>query len=186
MGGKVAATMALDPEMQPLISKLVIEDISPHRGAVSDEYHKYVKAMRASDLSSNKSDIAKKLAEVVTNSEVRHFLITNVRKRLEEEVVKGMPRHEWILNLEALDEWMEHIMSFQVTEGRFEGPTLVVTGAFSNFVRHQDKQELKDKFFPKAEFVEIPHSGHWVHTHQPILFADAVVGFLTGDGGKSA
>lgn len=48
MGGKVAMAFALSPYLpESLLSNLIVADIAPSKGGLSDEFTSYVKAMKA-------------------------------------------------------------------------------------------------------------------------------------------
>lgn len=48
LGGKTVTTLALHPDLpEGLIGHLVVEDISPKRAGLSDDFQAYIKAMKA-------------------------------------------------------------------------------------------------------------------------------------------
>ncbi|QDH13556.1 alpha/beta fold hydrolase [Formicincola oecophyllae] len=59
----------------------------------------------------------------------------------------------------------------------YEGPTLFVRGAHSNYIDGAGVQALKD-LFPQAHLETIPQAGHWLHVEQPDLFQKIVLNFL--------
>jgi len=83
------------------------------------------------------------------------------------------------LNLDVLDAEMDRITGFPEIGGRFEGPTLFVTGQNSDYVRPEYHPRILE-LFPNAQFVEIPDAGHWLHAEQPRAFISAVRAFLGG------
>lgn len=57
------------------------------------------------------------------------------------------------------------------------GPSLFIKGEDSGYIRGGDKIGIR-KWFPKAEMVSIPKSGHWLHAEAPEVFATIVLTFL--------
>lgn len=62
-------------------------------------------------------------------------------------------------------------------EKKFEGPTLFIGGALSDYIPVSDKTQIKETF-PEARFVYIPGAGHWVHSQKPTEFLDQVLMFI--------
>ena len=55
-GGKVAMSVALDPELpEGLLENLIVEDIAPSKGALSPEFQGYIQGMKAVDAAKVKS-----------------------------------------------------------------------------------------------------------------------------------
>ena len=164
MGGKAAMMLALS---QPrLVRKLVVADIAPV--AYDHSQVPLIDAMRAVDLSAveRRSDAAAQLAEVPDDG-TRAFLLQSL------DVKAG----RWMLNLDALADRMPEIMGFPDVAGTFDGPTLFLTGADSDYVRpdHRDRIEA---LFPEARTASIPGAGHWLHAQKPREFEAAVRTFL--------
>ena len=87
----------------------------------------------------------------------------------------------WRLNLEAIVSNVGSISGpfpkFHEAGLRYEGNALFVRGEHSKFVRGHDEAEVR-RLFPRAEFVTVPESGHWVHIEKREEFVRAVVPFL--------
>ena len=60
---------------------------------------------------------------------------------------------------------------------RFDGPTLMLHGALSDYVNPETHPEIL-RHFPQAEFAKIDGAGHWLHAEKPREFQAAVEGFL--------
>lgn len=168
MGGKAAMMLALTaPER---VARLIVADIAPvtyDRSQIG-----YVEAMRATELNGvdRRSEAETRLAAHVEDPMVRAFLLQSV------ELGGAGPR--WKLNLDALGAEMPRIMGFELPpDASFEGPTLFVTGAESDYVQPEDWPRIR-RLFPAVEHVEIPAAGHWVHADAPGAFIEAVEAFL--------
>lgn len=61
--------------------------------------------------------------------------------------------------------------------GVFEGETLFIGGALSNYILSQDEFLIKQQF-PKAKIIKISNAGHWVQAENPKDFAAVVKEFL--------
>ena len=83
----------------------------------------------------------------------------------------------WRINLDVLDREMDKILGFPDIDGQFEGPTLFLTGAESDYVEraHRDRSRA---LFPNARFASLPGAGHWLHADKPREFEAAVRVFL--------
>lgn len=169
MGGKTAMEFALShPER---VERLLIVDIAPKEYPASHE--QIIEALRSVDLSkmSSRADIDHVLADQIPDPPVRRFLLKN----LSYSTTKG--RYEWELNLDAIQEHYARINE-AIKNGRtFDGPTLFVRGADSDYISEKDEQDIK-KLFPQAEFKTVEEAGHWVHADQPEDFAEIAVDFL--------
>lgn len=170
MGGRTAMVLALTrPE---LVRKLVVVDIPP---AASGSGHlSYVRAMRELDLEqvTRRKEADDLLAEAVPEYATRMFLLQNL-------VPDEDGRLQWRINLPAIESAMDVLTDFPRfgSDRRFEGPTLFVTGAKSDYVRAEHRPEI-ERLFPNARTVEVADAGHWVHAEQPDAFLEAVGTFL--------
>ena len=144
MGGKAAMVMALQhPE---LVEKLVIADIAPVTYSHSQTQH--IDAMRAVDLKGveKRSDAGENL-----DPEVRDFLLQSL----------DIKEKKWKLNLDVLEAEMPKIIGFPEVTGRYDGPTLFLSGADSDYVQRDHRDTIKG-LFPNAKFAKIPSAGHWL------------------------
>lgn len=72
---------------------------------------------------------------------------------------------------------MPKILSFPDLDSRFDGKTLFLSGADSDYVAREYRPRIKE-LFPDASFVKIKDAGHWLHAERPREFESAVRGWL--------
>ncbi len=169
MGGKAAMQLALT---QPdLIRRLIVADIAPV--AYTHDQTRHVDAMRALDLSTlaTRADADQALAARIDDPALRAFFLQSLDFK-----APGGPR--WRLNLDALDAQMPHIVGWPGTVGRFDHPTLFLTGANSHYVKPEHRDTIR-ALFPTARFARLPDAGHWLHAEKPREFEETVRVFLT-------
>ena len=167
MGGKAAMQLALTrPER---VARLVVADIAPV--AYGHTQMHLIEAMRGLDLTgvTRRGEADALLAESVAEPGVRAFLLQSL------DLKSDPPR--WRLNLDALGAEMARILGWPDTPGRFEGPTLFLSGAASDYVRPEHRDTIR-ALFPAARFAKIPGAGHWLHAEKPREFEAAVAAFL--------
>jgi pimeloyl-ACP methyl ester carboxylesterase len=167
MGGKVAMALALAEPA--LVARLVVVDIAPI--AYPPALRPYVAAMQAiplrSGLTRRDADVA--LSATIPEPGIRAFLVQNLRMQ------DDPPR--WRLGLEEIAAAMPVIEGFPDLPGRYEGPTLVINGERSNYIRPDSHPRLQ-ALFPTARFATVPGVGHWVHAENPAGFLALVDPFL--------
>ena len=61
----------------------------------------------------------------------------------------------------------------------YDGPTLLVAGALSDYVG-PDHADAMRAAFPAARLVTIKNAGHWVHSEQPQVFTTVLRQFAAG------
>lgn len=174
MGGKAAMQLALTQERfsdQPLIRRLILGDIAPV--AYGHDQTQYARAMQAVDLTglTSRSEAEARLAEHLDDAALRAFFLQSLELRGE-----GAPR--WRLNLQVLERDMANVVGWPDTQGRFDGPTLFLSGANSHYVRPEHRDHIR-ALFPHARFAKIPGAGHWLHAEKPREFEETVRVFLT-------
>jgi len=165
MGGKAAMVLAVgNPDK---VNRMIVADIAPT--PYNHTQIHLAKAMQGLDPGavSSRAEADARLAQNIPESGVRAFLLQSLD-------TKGQ---SWKLNLDVLAAEMEKILGFPHLEGRFEGPTLFLSGAESDYVRSQHRPEIK-RLFPTARFAKIPGAGHWIHAEKPREFEAAVRAFL--------
>lgn len=165
MGGKAAMMLALRHPKK--VRRLVVADIAP----VSYDHTQMpmIDAMRAVDLSlvETRRDADEQLAQYVVEAGVRAFLLQSL----------DFKARKWRLNLDVLTKDMPKILSFPEVSGTFEGSTLFLSGADSDYVTREYRPAIKT-LFPNARFAKLPDAGHWLHADQPRGFEAAVRIFL--------
>lgn len=166
MGGKAAMAMALRwPEQ---VGRLLVSDIAP----VSYQHGNtaYTSAMQAvpltRDLTRRQADAA--LAAAVPDPTLRPFLLQNLRLG---------DRPGWRIGLDQIAAAIPDLEGWSDLPGRYEGPTLFVTGALSHYVLPEHRPAIRAQF-PAARFVAIKNAGHWVHADNPAGFLSVLQAFL--------
>jgi pimeloyl-ACP methyl ester carboxylesterase len=159
MGGKAAMVLAL--KYPNLIKRLIVADIAPV--AYSHTQSQHIDAMRSVDLAAieKRSD-----AGAYLDAEVRDFLLQSLD-------VKGK---RWKFNLDVLEAEMPKIIGFPQVSGTYEGETLFLSGADSNYVLHNHRPVIKG-LFHNAHFAKLRDAGHWLHAQKPREFEAAVRAF---------
>lgn len=165
MGGKAAMVLALT--RPDLAHRLVVADIAPV--AYTHSQIQYAEAMRAVDLSGieRRSDASDLLTPHVDDPELIPFFLQSL----------DVKKRRWTLNLDTLASEMDQIMGFPEISGSYQGKTLFLSGAESDYVRREHRPRIK-ALFPKARFAKIPGAGHWLHAEKPREFEAAVRTFL--------
>lgn len=169
MGGKAAMQLALT--QGALIRRLIVADIAPVAYGHDQSHH--ARAMRALDLTgvTSRGEADRRLAATVEDAGLRAFFLQSLDLK-----AVGGPR--WRLNLDVLEAEMKGIVGWPGTQGRFDGPTLFLTGAESHYVLPEYRETIR-ALFPKARFAKLPGAGHWLHADKPREFEETVRVFLT-------
>ncbi|PWK60916.1 alpha/beta fold hydrolase [Roseicyclus mahoneyensis] len=164
MGGKAAMALAL---LHPgAVRRLIVADIAPVAYGHTQQH--LIDAMRRMDLAcvETRGDADRQLAAHVAEAGVRAFLLQSLD-------VKG---RRWRFNLDVLERFMPEILGWPDLGGQFDGPTLILSGALSDYVRPEHRPSIK-ALFPQARFAKIPGAGHWLHADRPREFEAAVAAF---------
>jgi len=168
MGGKVAMRLAL--ERAEAVRALVVADIAP---VLYPPHHREMAAAMlalplAPGLTRAGADAA--LAEAVPEPMIRGFLLQNL-------ITGEIP--SWRDGLAEIAAAMTEIEDFPVPPGaRYEGPTLFVAGARSDYIRPEHRPIIR-ALFPAARFATVPDAGHWLHADNLEGLLAAVRPFLT-------
>lgn len=165
MGGKASMVLAL--ENPDLVSRLIVADIAPV--AYGHSQMQFIEAMRQVDLStvSRRSDAETQLADLGVEPALQSFFTQSL----------DLTKKRWRLNLDVLAEEMDKILGFPDLSGAFDGRTLFLSGADSDYVTPEHRPRIKS-LFPKARFAKLPDAGHWLHADKPREFEAAVRAFL--------
>ncbi|HEY9294439.1 MAG TPA: alpha/beta fold hydrolase [Microlunatus sp.] len=179
MGGKIAMALALrHPE---LVQRLCVVDIAPVDYRGKSEFDGYVAAMRSIDLDQLQSRVEAddQLRDGVPNPTVRSFLLQNLRRGDSDH-----PGWHWQMNLRLLGDQLDRLTDWPDPfpigrEGRdsYQGPTLWVAGADSDYIRPEYTPTMK-RLFPQVRSVKIKGARHWVHSEQPDIFVQVLRRFL--------
>ena len=165
MGGKAAMVFALTHPDR--VRRLLVADIAPV--PYSHSQQSMIAAMRSIDLSrvDTRGDADRQMAESVDDPSVRAFLLQSL----------DVKARGWRLNLDVLEKDMDLIVGFPEVSGQFDGPTLFLSGALSDYVLPEHRATIK-AFFPKARHAKIPQAGHWLHAEKPREFEASAQAFL--------
>ena len=164
MGGKAAMVLAVTRPAR--VNRLIVADIAPVTYGHTQAH--LIAIMRGVDLSrvTRRSEAAEQLAEVPDDG-TRSFLLQSL----------DVAGKRWTLNLDALEAEMPGIIGFPDLDGAFDGPTLFLSGAESDYVRPEHRDPIR-ALFPAARFAKIPGAHHWLHAEKPREFEAAVRAFL--------
>ena len=130
MGGKAAMMLALHyPEK---VGRLIVADIAPV--TYSHEQNQNIAAMRRVDLATveNRNDAAEQLGDL--DDGLKAFFLQSL----------DLKDRRWRLNLDALEANMPHVIGFPEVTGTYEGKTLFLSGANSDYVKPDYRARIKD------------------------------------------
>ncbi len=173
MGGKVAMCAAL--AAPDAVERLLVADIAPVAYPHEASQGAYLAAMAAVALHPGltRAEADAVLAEAVPDALVRGFLLTNL-------LPGAAPR--WRLNLAAIAAALPQLVGWpEELGGRYDGPTLFLAGARSDYLRPEHRATIR-ALFPAARFATLKAAGHWLHADDPDGFVAAVAAFLGADG----
>ena len=167
MGGKVAMMTAL---RQPdSVTRLVVADIAPV--VYPPTLRPVAAAMAALPLSPGmtRAQADAVLTEAVPEASMRAFLLQNLH-------LGAAPR--WRIGLAEIIDAFEPIGAWDPPgDAHYDGATLVIAGADSNYIRPEHRQNFR-ALFPSARFVTLKKAGHWLHADNPSGFIGIVQAFL--------
>ena len=165
MGGKAAMVLAItEPER---VERLLVADIAPV--SYSHSQQQFIDAMRTVDLSqvTRRADAVEQLAKHVSDKTLQSFFTQSL----------NVKEKRWHYNLDALERDMDKILSFPDITGTYDGLTLFLAGATSDYVLPEHRAKIKTHF-SNAKFAKIPDAGHWLHAEQPRAFEASLRAFL--------
>lgn len=165
MGGKAAMTLALSEPSQ--VARLLVADIAPV--AYNHSQQHFIDAMRAVDLRqvTRRADAVAQLAQNVSDKTLQSFFTQSL----------NVKEKRWLYNLDALERDMARILGFPQLSGTYDGLTLFLSGANSDYVQSAHRPKIK-ALFSNAKFAKIPDAGHWLHAEQPRAFEASLRAFL--------
>jgi len=167
MGGKTAMNFAVKYPDQ--LGKLMIVDIVPKQYPV--HHDKILDGLLSIDLetTTSRSQADEKLGNYVPEVDVRQFLLKNLYRTSD-------GKFAWRINIPAINNHIEELGAPIQYDGQFNGATLFLMGAHSNYFEKGDENTIKE-IFPKASIKSID-TGHWVQAEKPKEFAEIVSEFL--------
>ncbi|MDT7950119.1 MAG: alpha/beta fold hydrolase [Acetobacteraceae bacterium] len=165
MGGKVAMTAAFRHGGR--ITRLLVADIAPV--PYPPRYRAIADAMLSLPLEPGLTRAAAdaELSSAVPDQEVRQFLLSNLRFGATPSWRIGLA--EIAAALPAIEGWDG--------EGRYDGPTLVLRGERSDYIKPEDRPLFR-ALFPAARFTTLRDAGHWLHADAPDAFVATLDAFL--------
>ncbi|XP_059487217.1 protein ABHD11-like [Neocloeon triangulifer] len=176
MGGRAMMLTAL---LYPnLVKGLIVVDTSPIRTSESiNLVDSFLEAMRKIELPPKvpiliaKNIADRQLSTVVKDIATRQFLLTNLLETEEGDC-------KWRVNLDVLQRYLvKQVANFPLVTNVYNGPTLFIKGALSDYIKDSDAEEIK-RIFPNAEFERVEGAGHSIHSDQPSKFVQIVSSFL--------
>ena len=81
------------------------------------------------------------------------------------------------VNLPVLKENVGEVGEALPINYSFEGDTLFLRGAKSEYIEHNDERLIKMQF-PRAEIKTVTNAGHWLHAENPRDFYKYVTDFI--------
>ncbi|TFK27843.1 alpha/beta-hydrolase [Coprinopsis marcescibilis] len=178
MGGKVAMSVALAAghEQPPhTLNHLVVVDVSPIKGRISQQFIDYVNTLKKiEDLGlKTRKEASDYLAQVEPDPGVRAFLLTNLLP-----FDKNNSQAHFMVPLNTFQDSISNIGDFPYLPGErvWNGQTLFVKGSRSPYIKEEHLHTIA-RYFPNYQ-LEVMHTGHWVHAEKPKEFTDAVVNYV--------
>lgn len=172
MGGKVATYFALAyPER---LEKLIVADMGIKRYAPG--HNEIFEALCSVDFSKveKRSDAEAQLKQHGIHPVTRGFLLKSMKR-------DKSGQYCWRFNLPVLESEYENILmgldEMGAPHTSYDGPTLFVRGAKSDYVLDEDWPAIQ-QVFPSAELASIENAGHWLHAEQPQAFVETIQGWL--------
>lgn len=180
MGGITAMNFAMTwPEK---LYGLLIADISPivsdaSYSIVFNQHQEILNSILSINLSGTKSrkEVESLLAFRIKSEKTRRFILKNLKREPDNSF-------SWKLNASAilknLSSIMEGIKSGNEERSEITGfPVFFLKGEFSDYLPESDFVKIR-YFFPAAEFVIIPRSGHWIQADNPEAVKKILLKFL--------
>ncbi|MGM0376039.1 MAG: alpha/beta fold hydrolase [Bacteroidota bacterium] len=181
MGGKTAMRFCLEhPEK---VEKLIVADIAPksydsfsNYAEVTADHQKIIETLVSLDPAKyeDRNEIDKALKPSFPSKQLRAFMMKNLERTKD-------GHYEWKINLQALKNNIANIMNgfsdLSPNPPQQLPQSIFIKGEKSPYINEDDHLVI-NKFFPGAQIVTIPDSGHWIHAEQPELFIKTVKYFL--------
>lgn len=167
MGGKTAMNFALKfPEK---VEKLIVADIAPRYYPV--HHQTILEGLNAIDLKGiqSRKEADDELAKYIPEIGIRQFLLKSLGRDSEGFV--------WKINLPVITGKINNVGEALPEGESFDGPTLFLAGANSDYVQQSDLDDI-NTFFPNNEVEFIANAGHWLHAEQPGAVVEEVRKFL--------
>lgn len=167
MGGKTVMNFALKyPER---VEKLIVADIAPRYYPVHHE--SILEGLNSLDLKAinSRKEADDALAKYISEPGIRQFLLKSL--------ARDADGFAWKINLPIITKNIENVGEALPEGESFDGPTLFLAGANSNYVQQKDLPEMLE-FFPNYELEFVQNAGHWLHAEQPHAVVEEIRKFL--------
>jgi len=170
MGGKIAMELALTKPQ--FVEKLIVADIAPVEYPA--HHSEIIAGLKAIDLTAitQRKDADKKLAQYVDNIGVRQFLLRNLSSENGQFSFK--------CNIDNIDANYPNIMKTYQGDNTYNGATLFIKGANSDYILPEHRAEIL-RLFPQSRARVIQGAGHWLHAEKTVAFNRSVLGFLASN-----
>ena len=171
MGGKVAMTLAL---MAPhRVNRLAVIDIAPvtYHERRHDAILQGLTAIDPGRLA-GRNEADRLLSAFEPEQTIRQFLLKNLYR-----LKQG--GFGWRVNLDAIINNYQAILSGQQADRPFAGATLFIKGGASDYLLPEHRESVL-ALFPAATVRVIPAAGHWVHAQKPDLVSGTLKRFFAG------
>lgn len=168
MGGKIAMLLAL---LYPSrVRKLVVLDVAPV--TYDARHNKIFDALMSVDLHTidGRKAADETLSQRISEAGVRQFLLKSLYK-------DDSGRYQWRFNLQTLYDNYSDIVSFPDIDKCFEGETLFVKGALSDYILPEHREQIL-RYFPQSKARVISGTAHWLHAEKPQMVNQSVRDFL--------
>lgn len=167
MGGKTVMNFAIKyPER---VEKLIVADIAPRYYPI--HHQSILEGLNALNLKEIKSrkEADDQLAKYISELGIRQFLLKSL--------TRASDGFTWKINLPVIAKNIENVGEALPEGEKYEGPTLFLAGANSNYIQQKDIADM-ERFFPNYELVFIADAGHWLHAEQPHAVVEEMRRFL--------
>ena len=121
----------------------------------------------------NRSEAEDFLRARISGESTIQFLLKNLSREKE-------GGYRWKINLPVIVKHYQEILAHKASDAIFEGPTLFMRGANSDYIEPTEFPSFK-KNFSHAQLKTIADAGHWVHAEQPESFLRVLLDFLNND-----
>jgi esterase len=156
MGGKTAMNFALKyPEH---VDKLIVADIAPRY--YPPHHQSILEGLNSLDLKAiqSRKEADEQLAKYIPELGVRQFLLKSLSR--------DSDGFAWKINLPVITKDIENVGEALPEGANFDGPTLFLAGANSNYIQQKDMADM-EAYFPNYELEFVADAGHWLHAEQP-------------------
>lgn len=156
MGGKTVMNFAVKyPER---VEKLIVADIAPRYYPVHHE--SILEGLNSLELKKiqSRKEADDQLAKYIPELGVRQFLLKSL--------TRDSNGFTWKINLPVITKNIENVGETLTEASTFDGPTLFLAGANSNYIQEKDLPDLATHF-PNFQLEFVADAGHWLHAEQP-------------------